>query len=137
MIGAFHEAISLTTIEIPNSVTSISTNAFYGTTNLTTVTFEADSQLISIGGSVFGYAISLTTIVIPNSVTSIGSYCFTHATALTSIIIPSSVGAIGSFAFNYDSSLTIYVEALIKPAGWDDNWNYTDQPVVWGWEFIG
>ena len=70
--------------EIPNSVTSIANFAFFDATALTSVTFEADSVLTSIGYDAFRQA-ALTSITIPNSVTSIGVYAFYDATALTSV----------------------------------------------------
>ena len=73
--------------------------AFTGTTSLTTVIFESDSQLTSIGDAAFQDATGLTSITIPASVTSIGGAAFLRATALTSITIPASVTEIGENAF--------------------------------------
>ena len=117
------------TATIPNSVTSIGNQAFSGATALTTVHFEANSTLTSIGpfafrdtrlltsitipnsvttigNSAFAVATALTSITIPNSVTSIGLAAFANATALTSITIPNSVTSIGSYAFFNARSLT-------------------------------
>ena len=66
---------------IPNSVTSISSYAFYN------------------------YS-SLTSINIPNSVTSIGSYAFADCKGLTSVTIGNSVTSIGGYAFSGCSGLT-------------------------------
>lgn len=48
--GVFYNCKSLTSIEIPSSVTTIERVAFYGCTNLQTVTFEENSNLVTIGG---------------------------------------------------------------------------------------
>ncbi len=106
--SAFSGCSSLTSIIIPDSVTSIGNLAFYECSNLTTVTIGENSQLTTIGGSAFSGCSSLISITIPSSVTSIG----------------------GS-AFEDCSSLTIYCEASLKPSGWSSTWNYSNRPVVW------
>jgi len=44
------------------------------------------------------------------------------------------VTSIGSYAFFGCSSLTIYCEATSKPSGWYSDWNYSNRPVVWGYQ---
>ena len=72
----FQNASGLTSIIIPKSVTSIGDSALFGTSSLSSVTFEAGSTLASIGPMAFQNATSLTSILIPNSVTSIGNDAF-------------------------------------------------------------
>ncbi len=90
-------------VDIPNSVTSIGNYAFYNATSLTSVNIP--NSVTSIGNSAFYNATSLTSVDIPNSVTSIGNYAFSN-TALTSVNIPASVQGIGNSAFANASSLT-------------------------------
>ena len=71
---AFHDCTELTSITIPNSVTSIGYNAFDGCSGLTSVTIP--NSVTSIGNGAFGACTGLTSITIPNSVTSIGNYAF-------------------------------------------------------------
>ena len=40
--------------------------------------------------------------------------------------------SIGDSAFCYCSSLTIYCEEESKPDGWNENWNTSNRPIVWG-----
>ena len=94
----------LTSIKIPSSVTSIGDYAFYVCSSLTSI--EIPSGVTSIGGSTFSGCSSLTSIEIPNSVTSIGDYAFMNCISLTSIEIPSSVTSIGGSTFSGCSSLT-------------------------------
>ena len=102
--GAFANCTSLTSVTIPNSVTSIGNFAFSGCTSLTSLTIP--NSVTSIGRWVFGNCSSLTSITIPNSVTSIGESAFSGCSSLTSIVIPNSVTSIGDWAFYNCSSLT-------------------------------
>jgi hypothetical protein len=73
---------------IPNSVTSIGDEAFWG-------------------------CISLTSVTIPDSVTSVGADAFYFCNSLTSVMIPDSVADIGWCAFAWCDGLTeITVDAL-------------------------
>ena len=102
--SAFYNCTSLTSITIPNSVTSIGSNAFSHCSSLTSITIP--NSVTSIGDAAFADCSSLTSITIPNSVTSIGYYAFKGCSSLTSITIPESVTSIGYYAFGYCSSLT-------------------------------
>ena len=85
----------------------------------------------SIGYRAFEFCSGLTSITIPDSVTSIGDDAFYNCSGLTSITIPDSVTSIGDSAFEDCSSLIIYCEVSSKPNGWDNDWNYSNCPVVW------
>ena len=93
---AFHHSRSLTSITIPNSVTSIGVDAFY---DCSLISITIPNSVTSIGNSAFHGCSSLTSITIPNSVTSIGNNAFYHCSSLTSITIPNSVTSIGERAF--------------------------------------
>ena len=97
--GAFRGCSSLTSITIPDSVTSIGERAFDGCSSLTSRTIG--NGVISIGEKAFDGCSSLTSITIPDGVTSIGSHAFYGCSSLTSITIPDGVTSIGSYAF-YD-----------------------------------
>ena len=85
---AFIDCSSLTSITIPNSVTSIGYRVFEGCE-------------------------SLTSIAIPNSVTSIGRYAFPDCSALTSITFEGSTPPeFGKNAFGkVNKSIPVYVPA--------------------------
>ncbi len=69
---------------IPNSVTSIGENAFFGCEGLTAISIP--ESVIIIGGFAFDGCIGLTSITIPNSVTSINGHAFDNCESLTSVI---------------------------------------------------
>ena len=101
---AFNGCYSLTSVTIPESVTSIGSRAFYGCKSLNTVTIL--KGVTSIAESAFSGCTSLTSVTIPNSVTSIGGHAFWDCSSLTSVTIPNSVKWIGVQAFKGCKSLT-------------------------------
>ena len=94
----------LTSIEIPEGVTSIGQYAFGNCSSLTSI--EIPSSLTSIGREAFSSCRSLTSITIPEGVTSIGQWAFNYCSSLISVTIPSSVTSIRGSAFSNCSSLT-------------------------------
>ena len=95
---AFSNCIGLTSIFIPNSVTTIGENAFERRVGLTSVTIP--NSVTSIGKSAFSDCSGLTSVTIPCSVTSIGEWAFSDCNSLTSVTIPNSVTSIGHGAFH-------------------------------------
>jgi hypothetical protein len=95
--SAFSDCTSLTSVVIPDSVTSIGYDAFKACYSLTSVSIP--DSVTSIGNYAFAYSTSLTSVVIPDSVTSIGYSAFSNCTSLTSVVIPDSVTSIGYDAF--------------------------------------
>ena len=94
----------ITSLTIPNSVTSIGAYAFYGCTGLTSLTIP--NSVTSIGAYAFEGCTGLTSLTIPNGVTSIGAYAFEGCTGLTSLTIPNGVTSIGARAFEGCTGLT-------------------------------
>ena len=89
---------NLTSIEIPNSVTSIGDSAFVYCANLMSV--KTQNSVTNIGNHAFANCTNLTSITIPESVTNLGDYAFWHCVSLTSIEIPNSVTSIGGWVFS-------------------------------------
>lgn len=89
---------------IPNSVTSIGSNAFLLCENLTSINFP--NSVTSIGNSAFEDCYNLMDIYLPNSLTYIDNYAFNGCGELRSVTIPNSVTHIGSWAFDRCEMLT-------------------------------
>ena len=100
---AFQNCYSLTSITIPDGVTSIGSNAFQNCHSLTSITIP--DGVTSIVDYAFSGCYSLASITIPDGVTSIGSNAFQNCHSLTSITIPDGVTSIGNYAFQGCSSL--------------------------------
>ena len=81
-----------TTYNIPNTVTEIGKNAFYGCSKITSITIP--DSVTTIGAGAFESCSSLTEITIPQSVTSIGSDAFVYCGKLMAINIKGEEGRI-------------------------------------------
>ena len=91
-----------------HSVRQIGDGAFTACFSLTSVTLP--EGLTSIGEDAFSYCETLTTITLPDGLTSIGDYAFYGCDALTSVTLPDSLISIGDYAFwNSPSDLTLTV----------------------------
>ena len=96
---AFNNCFNLTSIVIPDSVTSIEGYAFCNCTNLTSV--RIGSGVTSIGDYAFAFCYDLTSITIPDSVTSIGDSAFDNCTGLSEITCNAiTAPSIQSYTFN-------------------------------------
>ena len=95
---------------------TIGADAFKGNATITSVVIP--NRVTSIGDYTFYCCTGLTSIEIPNSVTSIGNSAFNGCTGLTSVEIPNSVTSIEYAAFNGCSNLeTIYISSAIESIG--------------------
>ena len=109
--GAFMSK-QLTSVNIPNSVTSIGDWTFSGNA-LTSVTIP--NSVTSIGAGAFS-GNALTSVIIPNSITSIGDWAFSQ-NALTSVTIPNSITSIGDSAFSQNALTSVTIPNSVTSIG--------------------
>ena len=93
---AFQHCANLTDVSIPNSVTRIGANAFYGC-GFTNITIP--NSVTIIGSAAFAYCTELTSIIVPSSVINIESAAFEECSGLSSVMIQEGVTSIGDWAF--------------------------------------
>ena len=104
------------------NVTSIGYDAFYGCTDLTSITLH--DGISNIGGSAFMNCTGLTSINIPDAITSIEPETFRNCRGLTSILIPKGVTSIGGYAFYGCINLRVVINcsSLNIQRGQENGW---------------
>ncbi|MCD8180422.1 MAG: leucine-rich repeat domain-containing protein [Firmicutes bacterium] len=105
---------------------NIGAYAFYGLSNVTSVTFSDDIK--TINDYAFAGCSALKSVTISNVVVGIGNYAFTGCSTLTSVTVPSSVKSIGSGAFYGCTGLTSitlpFVGSQVGSANNEDVFSY-------------
>ena len=95
----------LISVTLPASVTKIEDGAFFGCSQLESITFPENSMLTEIGMSAFSHCKSLKSVVIPKGVTLISQSAFESCEALSEVTIPYGVTTICSYVFSGCTSL--------------------------------
>ena len=108
-----HNPIPLTKVVIPNTVTTISDDAFWKCHNLKTVTFGNNVE--SIGSSAFNECSSLESIELPIKLTKIEGNTFKGCSSLKSVTIGKNIESIGANAFYSCRNLLDIYTHLMNP----------------------
>ena len=130
--SAFKNCNSITTITLPESVTSIGYDAFYNCSSLTSVYYNGDlsdwcnidfysseSNPLYNGAKLYINNTEVTEVTIPSDISKIKNYAFYGCSSLTSITITESVTSIGRSAF-YGCTGELIVNCNIPSASYYD-----------------
>lgn len=99
----FDNETKITSVIIPESVTTIEASAFYYADNLVSVTIP--DSVTSIGSRAFAWCNALESFTFGAGVTEIPEYCFNHCASLINVAIPADIKKIGLRAFSYCDKL--------------------------------
>lgn len=102
--SAFQGNTTITSVAIPDTVTTIGEQAFYKCTNLKELTLS--KNLKSCGKNAFAYCSALTEVTIPGSLTKTGLYMFYKCTGLKSAVVEEGVTNLNDRTFSDCSELT-------------------------------
>ena len=140
--SAFEDCSGLTSIIIPDGVTSIGDNVFYGCSGLTSIIIP--DSVTNIGYRTFYGCSGLTSITIPDSVTSIGNSAFDGCNLLETIYYRGTEEDWAEVSIGINntplSSATVYYFSADEPAlnadgtAYDGNyWYYTESGEIAVW----
>ena len=101
--GAFMGLSGLTSISLPETVTTIGRNAFNGCSSLTELNLP--EGVTSVGDAAFAFCSSLTEFEIPKGITVLPRDTFASCAGLNSILIPENITEIGYMAFAHCTGL--------------------------------
>ena len=120
--NAFIRVNAVTAIDLPDSITTIEGNAFFGT-GITS--FTMPDSVTELGNGAFRLCASLKNITLSSNLSKIPENAF-ESTGLKEITIPEGVASIDTYAFNSCSNLTtVNIPASVKTIGdsafWGDS----------------
>lgn len=101
--GAFSQSKKLKTVVLPETFTELGDHAFFECNNLETINFPA--SLKKIGSAVFYNCHSLKAVTIPETIEDIQGYAFYGCASLTSVKWPDAIKVLGKATFYECSAL--------------------------------
>lgn len=114
LANAFYGCSSIMSVTMPSGVTEIGNSAFYDCEGITTVTFS--DHITYIGASAFGGCRALSSVALPASLEGIAAGAFSRCVALSSVTFREGITEIGARAFSDCKSL----RSIELPEGIDE-----------------
>ena len=102
-------------VQLPQSLTSIGSYAFFHCQELTSVTIPGSVE--SIGTYAFEQCTKLATVILNNGVKTIEKNAFASCSALTNVTLPDSLTTIGEAAFSYCGITTLTIPQGVTSIG--------------------
>jgi hypothetical protein len=87
-------------VSVPDHVSFVGDEVFRRCTNLTSLTFGANSELRILGEGMCVGCVKLETVVLPNHLGKLGSCFFLGCSSLRGVTLPFNLTEIGSYAFS-------------------------------------
>ena len=113
---AFSNCTGLTSLKIPESVSLLGKSAFSGCSGLTS--FTIPKLITNIEAGTFMGCNGLLSMILPDSLDTIGISAFSFCSKLQSITIPNTVTSIGEDAFGYCQKLvTVNIPTSVSTIG--------------------
>lgn len=112
---AFTRSSTITSVTLPDSVTSVASTAFYGCTALESV--DLGASVVSIGSFAFAECESLSSVRLSPALTVIGDRAFQNDAQLTELILPGRLTSIGSKALNGTGVSALHLPASLSEIG--------------------
>lgn len=126
---AFAGLDHITSIDIPDSVTSIGKDAFLGCTKLGNV----KEGILYLDGWVISYTGDYTEVKIDNEAVGIASHAFYDRDDLITVIMPQSVKYLSKDAVIDCESITVCFECNQEQDTWTQGWNTNNVPVTFNY----
>ena len=104
--GAFWGCTNLLSVTLRDSVTEIGPSAFLGCTSLATINLSVATGITAIAEQTFSGCASLSALSLPSGLTQLGASAFRNASSLTTITVPSGVTTLPDFCFQGCRKLT-------------------------------
>ena len=113
--NAFYGCSELSDIHLPENLQNIGIYAFYGCTSLTNV--KIPNNIDAIYDNTFRECKNLETVILPDGLSSIWKYAFAGCNRLSEINLPSSLTYIDSYAFSSTSIPAIDISESVTYLG--------------------
>jgi hypothetical protein len=112
--SAFASMTNLTSVTLPDTVTTIYPSAFYNCSGLTNITLG--NGLTTIGNYAFEYCSNLSNVTIPDTFRSLGDLAFAYCASLTGVYFQGKAISPSGSPFYSDSHAVVYY--LPWTTGW-------------------